>query len=381
MQRYNLSFWERETFFRDIDIAIIGSGIVGLSAALHIKALQPHLKVAIIERGTLPAGASTRNAGFACFGSMTELLDDMTRMSDDAVWAVVEKRWRGLQRLRATVGDAYMNYQPSGGYELFTDDDEEVYEQCLAHRADMNATLRRITGHPEVYTLTDPQLQAFGFRGVRHLIFNEAEGQVHTGKMMERLLALARERGIVLFNGITIQRLEDSTQGVELETSEGWTLRVPKVLIAVNGFAKRLLPDIEVNPARNQVLITQPIPGLALKGCFHYDRGYYYFRNVGNRILLGGGRNLDQQVEQTDEFGENTLIRSALMQLLRTVVYPHAPLEVDIWWTGILGLGPVKKPIVERYSSNVVLAVRLSGMGVAIGSLVGQEGADMLLGN
>ena len=44
-----------------------------------------------------------------------------------------------------------------------------------------------------------------------------------------------------------------------------------------------------------------------------------------------------------------------------------------------MGLGPVKKPIIERISSNVVVSVRLSGMGVAIGTLVGQEGAEMLM--
>ena len=49
-----------------------------------------------------------------------------------------------------------------------------------------------------------------------------------------------------------------------------------------------------------------------------------------------------------------------------------------MWWTGILGLGPIKKPIVERISPAVTVAVRMSGMGVAIGALVGSEGADLM---
>jgi glycine/D-amino acid oxidase-like deaminating enzyme len=95
---------------------------------------------------------------------------------------------------------------------------------------------------------------------------------------------------------------------------------------------------------------------------------------------LGGGRNLDLEREKTAEFGSNTLIRSALEKLLHTVICPDQPVEIDTWWTGILGLGPVKKPIVEKFSPNVVVAVRLSGMGVAIGTLVGQEGATLLAG-
>lgn len=379
MLKYNLSYWERETFFKDFDVAIIGSGLVGLSAALHLKRTQPGLKIAVLERGALPAGASTRNAGFACYGSMSELIDDMTHLSEDEVFAVVEKRWRGLQRLRQLIGDAHMDFEQNGGFEIFTEEEEEVFRECCERMPHFNRVVGAITGHPAPYVVADERLRDFGFRGAAHLILNRPEGQVHTGKMMARLLQLAAQAGIRIFNGIHIERLEDSSCGVELQTSAGWTLRVPRVLVAVNGFARQLMPDLEVTPARNQVLITHPIPGLKVRGCFHYDRGYYYFRDVDGRVLLGGGRHLDNSTETTSEFGPNELIRSALVQLLKTIICPGQPIEVDAWWTGILGLGPVKKPVVEQYSKHVVVAVRLSGMGVAIGTLIGEEGAERLL--
>ncbi|MBV6439649.1 MAG: hypothetical protein EPGJADBJ_01295 [Saprospiraceae bacterium] len=379
MIQYDLSYWEHESFFKNLDVAVIGSGIVGLAAAIHLKTLDPALQVAVLERGPLPIGASTRNAGFACFGSMTELLDDLTHMSEDDVLTVVEKRWRGLQRLRALVGDTHLDFQMLGGYEMFTEAEEAIFQQCRERIHDFNQKIGRITGHPEVYKVVDERLQRFGFRGVKHLILNQPEGQVHTGKMMSALLKKAIEKGVHIFNGFIIKDFHDTSQGVELETESSWMIRVPKVLIAVNGFAKRLLPLADVYPARNQVLITKPIPGLAVEGCFHYDRGYFYFRNIDGRILLGGGRNLDMEKEKTDDFGGNELIRKALVELLETVICPDHPVEVDSWWTGILGLGPVKKPIVERISPNVTVAIRLSGMGVAIGTLVGQEGAELTL--
>ncbi len=379
MLKYNLSYWERETFFKDFDVAIIGSGLVGLTAALHLKRLQPRLQVAVFERGPLPAGASTRNAGFACYGSMSELLDDMTHMPTDEVWAIVEKRWRGLQRLRQLVGDAHMAFEMSGGYEIFTEEEEDVFLQCLERMPEFNQIVGKITGYKQPYIVADDQLPQLGFRSAKHLILNRPEGQVHTGKMMARLLHLATEASVRIFNGVHIEHLEDSSQGVQLQTAAGWSLRVPRVLVAVNGFARQLMPNLEVTPARNQVLITHPIPNLKVRGCFHYDRGYYYFRNVDGRILLGGGRHLDYSTETTSEFGPNELIRSALVQLLKTIICPGCPVEIDAWWTGILGLGPIKKPIVEQHSKNVVVAVRLSGMGVAISSLIGEEGAEQLL--
>ncbi len=376
--QYELSYWEQESFFKGIDIAVIGSGIVGLAAAIHLKTLEPQSRIVIFERGALPAGASTRNAGFACFGSMTELLDDLTRMSEDEVLAVVEKRWSGLQRLRSLVGDENIDFFQLGGYEMFNHSETDIFKACAERIPEFNDKIGRITKHPEVYKIVDDRLSRFGFAGVQHLILNQPEGQVNTGKLMAALLQKARQKGVEIFNGIGIQQLNDGNDGVTLETVSGWSIKVPRVLVAVNGFARQLLPGLDLYPARNQVLLTKPVPGLKVEGCFHYDRGYFYFRNINGRILLGGGRNLDLETEKTHEFGSNTLIRNALEDLLYKVVCPGQSVEVDTWWTGILGLGPVKKPIVEKVSNNVVVAIRLSGMGVAIGTLVGQEGAALL---
>ena len=72
---HTFSYWERTAFVGHADVIIIGTGIVGLSAALNLKRLQPSLKVTVLERGFLPSGASTKNAGFACFGTVSEQLE------------------------------------------------------------------------------------------------------------------------------------------------------------------------------------------------------------------------------------------------------------------------------------------------------------------
>lgn len=377
--QYELSYWERESFLSGIDVAILGSGLVGLTAAIRLKELDAALRVVVVERGGLPVGASTRNAGFACFGSMTELLDDMTHMPEKEVWHTVERRWKGLQRLRAITGDAPIDYKGHGGYEMFTEQDTADFDQCCAHIAAFNQIAGDITGHREVYTIADQQLPNFGFKGVRHLLLNQAEGQIHTGKMMSALLARAQALGVELLNGIQVTALHDEGNRATLETQHGWSLSARKLLVCTNGFAARLLPGLEVVPARNQVLITPPVPGLKVEGCFHYDRGYFYFRNIDGRILLGGGRNLDRETETTDAFGPNEKIRAALLDLLHNVICPDQQLTPEMWWTGILGLGPVKKPIIERISPSITVAVRMSGMGVAIGSLVGSEGAELVM--
>jgi glycine/D-amino acid oxidase-like deaminating enzyme len=150
------------------------------------------------------------------------------------------------------------------------------------------------------------------------------------------------------------------------------------VIIATNGFATELLKLKDVKPARAQVLITKPIDDLKIKGTFHYDEGYYYFRNIGNRVLFGGGRNLDFEKETSSMFVLNTKIQKHLETLLQTIILPDTKFEIEQRWCGIMGVGDEKKPIIKKISQNIVCAVRMGGMGVAIGSLVGKLAADEL---
>ncbi|MCB0381887.1 MAG: FAD-binding oxidoreductase, partial [Psychroserpens sp.] len=108
------------------------------------------------------------------------------------------------------------------------------------------------------------------------------------------------------------------------------------------------------------------------------DQGYYYFRNIDNRILFGGGRNLDFKGEETTEFNQTQLIQNKLEELLKTTILPNTPFEIEHRWSGIMGVGQQKKPIVKQIGNHTYCGVRLGGMGVAIGSLVGQELADLL---
>lgn len=374
-----LSYWEKETFLQNIDVLIIGSGIVGLNAALHLKEKQPNLKVVIAERGFLPSGASTKNAGFSCFGSVSELLDDLEEQDENLVWAILEKRWLGLQKLQQRVGTANMNYFQHGNYEVFKDSDQALFAQCSDKMEYLNQQIKTITGVKDTFSVNNSSIKDFGFNSVKQLIWNKAEGQIHTGKMMQQLLLLAQQKGILILNGLSIQQLQDNKTFVAVETAQGWTFQAKKVLVATNGFAKTLFPTLDVKPARNQVLITKPIPNLSIKGCFHYHKGYVYFRNIDNRILLGGARHLDLAGETTSEFGFSADIQDYLSHFLKTVILPHQTVEVDYWWSGIMGIGAAKQPLVRKLTDQIAVSVRMGGMGIAIGSLIGEEGAELLL--
>jgi gamma-glutamylputrescine oxidase len=378
MLKYRLSYWEKTEFYSQVDVAIIGSGIVGLVTAIELKRLLPDKHIYVFERGAGPIGASTRNAGFACVGSPSEILADIANTSFQAAVDLIAYRWEGLQRLRQLVGDEHIDLQMLGGYEMFTDDDTDIYKNCMDLVPELNQALRKVTGFDATYQEQHHEIKRFKLGSAEKLIFTPAEGQLNPGKLMSRLLQIAESIGVRIMNGIEIDKLEEYEHGVEIVTKFGWSIQSENVIVATNGFTANLLDGLDVRPVRNLVLVTHPIPGLALEGNFHYQEGYYYFRNVGDRILLGGGRNLDFDAEATQEFGINERLRSALTQFLRNVVSPHAQADPDMWWSGILGIGAEKKPIVSWYSNHIATAVRMGGMGVAIGSEVGHRVAHMV---
>ena len=375
----NLSFWEARSFFGHFDFIIIGSGIVGLSAALFLKASNKGAKVLVLEKGALPSGASTRNAGFACIGSASELLDDIKDGSIDEVFTLVQKRWDGLLRLREILGDDSLGYVHSGNYEIFRPDDLEIYRECSDRMDELNHEMKQVTGMQNVFRKADEEISKFGFHSVKNMILNTAEGQLNSGAMMSSLIQKARDAEVRIMNGVHVESIEDEGSKVQLRTKEGWKLSSERVLVATNGFAKELLSGINMEPARNQVLVTRPFKNLTLNGCFHFDKGYVYFRDVDSRVLIGGGRNIATNEETTSVFGFSEKIQNYLLSILNHIILPNKKIEIESKWSGIMGVGPVKKPIIEKISPNVVAAVRLGGMGVAIGSIVGEDGAKLLL--
>lgn len=375
-----ISFWEQQSFTQ-YDHIVIGAGIVGLSTAIELKERFPEASVLVLERGLLPTGASSRNAGFACMGSVTELLDDLQTMSPAEVATLFADRKKGLERLRNRLGDAAMDYAEQGSFELITQQELTALDRI----EELNTLLSSITGK-SAFRLANDKIAAFGFarHHVHALIENTCEGELNTGKMLLALTRYALRCGVELKTGAEVLRMEERSHDVVVVVAdplrkEELLLHARKLVLCTNAFTPTLLPDVPVIPGRGQVLITQPIPGLRFKGIFHLDKGYFYFRELAGRILIGGGRNLDLEGEATTDLALHETIQLALERKLHDVVIPNTHFLVEQRWSGIMAFGPNKQPIVRAFSDKVFGAFRMGGMGVALGSKVAMEVADLVL--
>lgn len=373
----NRSYWDETLLPKQFNTIVIGSGIVGLSAALHAKQKNPDREIAVLERGIVPGGASMKNAGFACFGSLSEIVDDLKLMGEGEVVPLIRSRWEGLNYLLELTRNYDIGYQNLGGYELFTENLMPLFEECVPQIEQVNKMLIENFGQP-VFSDAGSQISRFGFSGVKHMIYNPFEGQLHPGKLIRALIDRCRKSGVHLYFGSEVNSWHESSEEIVLNLNNSASIRTSKLIVATNGFASDLIPDLEVKAARAQVLITEPISSLKFAGTFHMDRGYYYFRNIDNRVLLGGARNTDTAREYTTSNATTSKIQEVLDNTLNDVILSSIKPETELRWSGTMGVGPSKAPIVKKVSDRIAVAVRLGGMGIALGSQVGQQVATLM---
>lgn len=372
------SLWEKESFYSPSDVIIAGSGFVGLWSAYCLKKKHPRLSVTVIDRGIIPAGASTRNAGFACFGSVTELIKDTAMMGEERMLWLVEMRYKGLSKIRKVFSRKHIDYINSGGYEIIPSVKDDRYSELEWQVKWLNKMVSPVLGRRKIYRFADEKIKEFGLAEVGHVISNELEGCLHPGKLCQLLLQLVQGMGVRVLNGVRIDRFEENNDAITLYTDNDVTFTTDQLLICTNGFARQLLPQLQINPARGQILVTAPIPSLKLKGAFHYDEGFYYFRNVGKRLLIGGARNIAIENETTTEMEITDEIQNTLEQFISRHILPGKPFEITDRWSGIMGIGSEKMPIIRKLSPNVFCAVRMSGMGVALAPVAADTITDLM---
>ncbi len=370
-----LSYWEKE-HFRKFDTVIVGAGLTGLHTAYQLKSKDPERRILVLEKASIPTGASTKNAGFACFGSVTEILDDLQSMPEAEVVNLVQQRWQGLQLLKEIISPESMQFTSWGGFELLSKEQEEAVHKMES----VNQLLAPIFGK-DVFCERNDLIEKFGFnqKAVQQLIYNPFEGQLNPYRLVSALTQKCRNLGVEIITGEEVVEVV-GTRPYSVRCKSGFSIETSQVIICTNAFASELAEcTAQLQPGRGQVLVTEPIENLKVKGVFHWEEGYYYFRNYRNRIVFGGGRQLDFQQENTKVIEVTETIQNDLEQRLQNVILPNTQVKIEHRWAGIMAFGATKKTQIEIDQQQRILGVGLNGMGVALSAKVGEEIAILAL--
>jgi glycine/D-amino acid oxidase-like deaminating enzyme len=404
------SYWEKERMIGPWDFVIIGAGVTGLNAAIELKRQKPKLRVLVLEAKNSGAVASSRSAGFLCLGSPSEQMLTLEALGEAAWLHWTAAKWAGIQRLLRLLGSKSMMYRRVKAFEIVpppgafrrSDTDLDRVAQSLQ---EMNALMQRVDSHPLPFRSERKRDKAtevplpFPYYGEPIRLKTQQgwgmdstlalpiafEGQVHPMLLVDSLKRYATNLGIQLLNGFPVESLGpvgEDLQDIFLDNQ--LIIKSKNIIICTNALTNALLPTPQVIPQRGQVLVSAPIPGgipERLKGNFHGDAGYLYYRNLGNdRLLLGGARNLDFQGEQTDRWAENPAITQHLTDYALQVLGLKA--EGLVWeqaWSGTMGFTPSGIPHLQALGTHRWLVAGMNGMGMALGPEMGRRVARWAL--
>jgi len=333
-----------------VDVAIVGAGVTGCSAALRLA--EAGLRVRVHDRRAVAEGASGRNGGFALRGGAARY--DVARETygadeSRALWQWTEAT---LDAMETLAGDALLR---PGSYRLAADDEE---------RENINAEFEalREDGFGADWIDEFPR-----FHGAIH---HHRDGTIQPARFVRRLAARAAAAGAEV-------REHDRVDDVDALDAE-------RVLVATDGYGRDLLPELAdaIWPARGQVVVSEPLDRVLYDRPHYARQGFDYWQQLPDRrLLLGGFRDVSIMDELTDVEEMTPTIQASLERFLGELSDGEA--RISHRWAGIFALTQDMLPLVGPVPGRdqVWIAAGYSGHGNVMGFGCGALVADAMLGS
>ncbi|MEM6326072.1 MAG: FAD-binding oxidoreductase [Bacteroidota bacterium] len=360
--------WQSPLPPREVDVAVVGGGVIGCATAFALRQADPTLRLAIVEAGRLADGASGRNAGFVLLGAPGAdpgADDPAERERASRLWAFTSEN---AQAVRALDGRAF-DLRWTGSVIAAGDDTEAG---TLRRQADALGGVEWLG--------PDALHRRIGGRGFHGGLFVAEGGVLHPAKLVRHLAALS---GAAVLERSRVLRLGAEAGGVVISGREG-ALRAGRVAVCLNAYLPQLLPELSgwVRPVRAQMLATEAVPPVLDVPVYSHD-GYFYLRqHADGRLLLGGARHLHRETEVGYEDTTTPSLQASLAGYLADHFPALSEARVVRPWSGTMGFSPDGLPVVGDAPGvpGVTVAAGFTGHGMGYAVRFGQLLARRILG-
>lgn len=342
------SHWQRSNRLGTLacDVAVIGAGICGISAALHLQ--RRGLRVRVVERGVVGgvgSGASARNAGFlmrGCADNYADAIKQYGRAKAAMLWRLTERNLEGLRREGI---DSLPATQRVPSVLLALKDDElgRLRESLMLMREDgFDAQWWDAASNPRDAAWISPSGSAKPL-GALVNPHDGATNSVHALRMLSaKLLCPVHEQQ-------EVHAIEPHGTGVRVHVTDG-ELLARKVLVCTNAYAPLLLPGLAllVAPKRGQMLAIRP-GVFQLAASYYANFGSEYFRQTWDgSVVVGGCRTYHAEKETGYEDRITPWVQDDLERFTRDVLGEFSRSDITARWSGVMGFTPHHLPIITR---------------------------------
>jgi len=368
---------ERAAFAGDVtaDVAVVGAGFTGLSAALHLA--QAGLSVVVLDAQRVGWGASGRNGGQVGTGQRVDQRELEAQMGlEDArrLWLIAEEAKALVQDLITGHGMRGVDWRPGIAHACRTAREVDDGQRLAEH-------LARRYGYEHISQLDRDAMAELLGTGV-HAGGDLDGGAGHIHPLNFALgLALAAEKAGALVHerSQVLEIIRPGTPGGRhvLRTAAG-RLSAAQVVLACNGYMGGLVPEVarRVMPINNFIIATQPLVALApmSQPVAVADSRFvvnYWRQTRDGRLLFGGGESYGWRFPD--------IIRTVTKPMLE--IYPQLyNARIDHAWGGTLAITRTRNPCFMQVAPGIVSASGYSGHGVAMATMAGRIMAEMLRG-
>ena len=359
------------------DVAVVGGGFAGLSAAHHLKSSEPGLSVALVEAKHIGFGASGRNAGWLLslppVHWLLEDLDDPRRLADI--------RWTSqlcrdnIAQLGRWVADEAIDcaWTPSRHVLAARNRLEAAALRWLMQRYEA------IGLHCEFFE-KEKMAQLVSYPAIAGMAYEFVSIQPY--RLARGLRQRCLDQDVRIYENPPIETIRSTSRGVQLTAADGATLTARKVILATNAYTRSLTLDAEIPAASTQhtyMLATGPLEPDVLDRISQTRTPFgdpalsFYIGRIYENRLLFNGIDRPSRVTPEDDRHVASFVKLHREMLRRFPFLESVPLAGA--WGGAVQQTPSDAPIVRRSKNdpNVILNIGYGGgSGVGMALLSGQ---------